>query len=99
MEARGHSCFFADLGLHYSDGGIAMFPFVMPSSTMMNVPKPDDHVGCDIQPDDTLNLMTGVCGGVRTTIILIYTSWCYWKMFGRITKNILKATPTLCTKK
>ncbi len=42
--------------------GIAMFPFVMPSSTMMNASL---TMGCDIQPDDAEPDDWG-CGGVRT---------------------------------
>ena len=34
----------------------------------------------------TLNVMTWVAV-VLVPIILLYTAWCYWKMFGRITKE------------
>ncbi|HEY1846532.1 MAG TPA: cytochrome d ubiquinol oxidase subunit II [Buttiauxella sp.] len=63
--------------------GIAMFPFVMPSSTMLNASLTMwDATSSQL----TLNLMTYVAL-VFVPIILIYTSWCYWKMFGRITKE------------
>ncbi|WP_424586080.1 cytochrome bd-I oxidase subunit CydX, partial [Acinetobacter baumannii] len=43
----------------------------------------------------TLNLMTYVAI-VFVPIILGYTSWCYWKMFGRITReDIEKNTHSL----
>jgi cytochrome bd-type quinol oxidase subunit 2 len=38
----------------------------------------------------TLNLMTYVAC-VFVPIILLYTSWCYWKMFGRITKEHIES--------
>ncbi|TNF99747.1 cytochrome d ubiquinol oxidase subunit 2, partial [Salmonella enterica subsp. enterica serovar Heidelberg] len=38
----------------------------------------------------TLNLMTWVAA-VFLPIILIYTSWCYWEMFGRITKEQIES--------
>ena len=63
--------------------GIAMFPFVMPSSTMMNASLTMwDATSSQL----TLNVMTWVAV-VLVPIILLYTAWCYWKMFGRITKE------------
>jgi cytochrome d ubiquinol oxidase subunit II len=72
--------------------GIAMFPFIMPSSTMMNVSLTMwDATSSQL----TLNLMTYVAI-VFVPIILGYTSWCYWKMFGRITReDIEKNTHSL----
>ncbi|MTD40655.1 cytochrome d ubiquinol oxidase subunit II [Erwinia sp. CPCC 100877] len=67
--------------------GIAMFPFVMPSSTMMNASLTMwDATSSQL----TLNLMTYVAI-VFVPIILLYTSWCYWKMFGRITKEHIES--------
>ena len=67
--------------------GIAMFPFVMPSSTMMNA----SLTMCDATSRQlTLNLMTYVAC-VFVPIILLYTAWCYWKMFGRITKEHIES--------
>jgi cytochrome d ubiquinol oxidase subunit II len=63
--------------------GIAMFPFIMPSSTMM---KASLTMWDATSTQLTLNLMTYVAL-VFVPIILIYTTWCYWKMFGRITKE------------
>ncbi|MEA1064456.1 cytochrome d ubiquinol oxidase subunit II [Erwinia sp. HR93] len=67
--------------------GIAMFPFVMPSSTMLNASltmwdATSSHM--------TLNLMTYVAI-VFVPIVLAYTIWCYWKMFGRITKEHIES--------
>ncbi|EBK2137843.1 cytochrome d ubiquinol oxidase subunit II, partial [Salmonella enterica subsp. enterica serovar Enteritidis] len=67
--------------------GIAMFPFVMPSSTMMNASL---TMWDATSSQMTLNLMTWVAA-VFVPIILIYTSWCYWKMFGRITKEHIES--------
>ena len=67
--------------------GIAMFPFVMPSSTMMNASLTMwDATSSQL----TLNLMTYVAC-VFVPIILLYTTWCYWKMFGRITKEHIES--------
>ena len=67
--------------------GIAMFPFVMPSSTMMNASLTMwDATSSQL----TLNLMTYVAC-VFVPIILLYTAWCYWKMFGRITKEDIES--------
>ncbi|MVT01586.1 cytochrome d ubiquinol oxidase subunit II [Enterobacter sp. 10-1] len=72
--------------------GIAMFPFIMPSSTMMNVSL---TIWDATSSQMTLNLMTYVAI-VFVPIILGYTSWCYWKMFGRITReDIEKNTHSL----
>ncbi len=67
--------------------GIAMFPFVMPSSTMMNASLTMwDATSSQL----TLNVMTYVAI-VFVPIILLYTTWCYWKMFGRITKEHIES--------
>jgi len=67
--------------------GIAMFPFVMPSSTMLNASL---TMWDATSTQRTLNLMTWVAA-VFVPIILLYTSWCYWKMFGRITKEQIES--------
>jgi len=67
--------------------GISMFPFIMPSSTMLNASltmwdATSSHL--------TLNVMTYVAI-IFVPIILAYTIWCYWKMFGRITKEHIES--------
>jgi len=63
--------------------GVAMFPFIMPSSTMLNASMTMwDSTSSQL----TLNVMT-YAAMVFVPIILLYTTWCYWKMFGRITKE------------
>jgi len=70
--------------------GIAMFPFVMPSSTMLNASLTMwDATSSQL----TLNVMTYVAA-VFVPIILIYTTWCYWKMFGRLTKEHIESNST-----
>lgn len=67
--------------------GIAMFPFVMPSSTMLNASLTMwDATSSQL----TLNVMTYVAC-LFVPIILAYTTWCYWKMFGRITKEQIES--------
>ncbi|HGC6387056.1 TPA: cytochrome d ubiquinol oxidase subunit II [Cronobacter dublinensis] len=67
--------------------GIAMFPFVMPSSTMLNASLTMwDATSSQL----TLTVMTYVAA-VFVPTILLYTTWCYWKMFGRITKEHIES--------
>lgn len=63
--------------------GIAMFPFVMPSSTVPNVSLTMWDATSTVL---TLNVMT-VVAAIFVPIILAYTTWCYYKMFGRVTKE------------
>ena len=70
--------------------GVTMFPFVMPSSTVPNVSLTMwDATSSQL----TLNVMTYVAA-VFVPIILIYTTWCYWKMFGRLTKEHIESNST-----
>ncbi|AGE87053.1 cytochrome d ubiquinol oxidase subunit 2 [Cronobacter sakazakii SP291] len=67
--------------------GIAMFPFIMPSSTMLNASLTMwDATSSQL----TLTVMT-YFAAVFVPIILLYTTWCYWKMFGRITKEHIES--------
>lgn len=67
--------------------GVAMFPFIMPSSIMMNASLTMwDSTSSQL----TLNVMTYVAI-IFVPIILAYTIWCYWKMFGRITKEHIES--------
>ncbi len=63
--------------------GFAMFPFVMPSSL---VPDHSLTMWDSTSSELTLNLMTGVAF-VMVPIILGYTTWTYYKMFGRLDKK------------
>ena len=67
--------------------GVSMFPFIMPSSSM---PNHSLTMWDATSSQRTLNLMTWVAA-VFVPIILLYTSWCYWKMFGRITKEDIES--------
>lgn len=78
---------FADFGLHYSDGGYRYVPIC--DAVQHDDECQSDHVGCDIQPDDAEP--DDWVAAVFVPIILIYTSWCYWKMFGRITKEHIES--------
>ncbi|MBY5943703.1 cytochrome d ubiquinol oxidase subunit II [Photobacterium rosenbergii] len=60
--------------------GFALFPFIMPSSL---VPSHSLTMWDATSSELTLNIMTGVAA-VMVPIILAYTSWCYYKMFGRL---------------
>ncbi len=81
--ARAFLCSSLTLACVILTAGVAMFPFIMPSSTQPNVSLTMWDATSSLL---TLNLMLYVAM-VFVPIILIYTSWCYYKMFGRITKE------------
>ncbi len=66
--------------------GFALFPFVMPSSL---VPNHSLTMWDATSSELTLNIMTGVAA-VMVPIILAYTSWCYYKMFGRLDNKFIE---------
>lgn len=66
--------------------GVTMFPFVMPSSTVPNVSLTMWDATSSLL---TLKVMT-VVAIIFVPLILIYTSWCYYKMFGRIDKDFIE---------
>ncbi|XAW90322.1 cytochrome d ubiquinol oxidase subunit II [Vibrio sp. CDRSL-10 TSBA] len=66
--------------------GLAMFPFVMPSSLE---PSHSLTMWDATSSELTLNLMTGVAF-VMVPIILGYTTWCYYKMFGRLDDKFIE---------
>lgn len=63
--------------------GIATFPFIMPSSIMPNASL---TIWDASSSQLTLNIMLVVVL-IFLPIILLYTTWCYIKMFGRLDKN------------
>ncbi|MCX8957167.1 cytochrome d ubiquinol oxidase subunit II [Erwinia psidii] len=67
--------------------GVAMFPFVMPSSTVPDISLTMWDATSSFL---TLKIMT-VAAIIFVPIILAYTSWCYYKMFGRLTKEQIEA--------
>lgn len=67
--------------------GVAMFPFVMPSSTVPNVSLTMWDATSTLL---TLKVMT-VAAVIFVPIILAYTTWCYYKMFGRVTKEHIES--------
>ena len=60
--------------------GFATFPFIMPSSLDPNVSL---TIWDATSSEYTLKIMT-VVAFVMVPVILAYTSWCYYKMFGRL---------------
>lgn len=72
--------------------GVAMFPFIMPSSTVIN----NSLTMWDATSSQlTLTTMT-FAAMIFVPIVLAYTIWCYYKMFGRIThQDIEKNTHSL----
>jgi len=63
--------------------GITLFPFIMPSITMPNASLTVWDATSSLL---TLKVMTGVAV-IFVPIVLLYTIWCYYKMYGRITKE------------
>ncbi|MEH0666361.1 cytochrome d ubiquinol oxidase subunit II [Vibrio scophthalmi] len=66
--------------------GFAMFPFVMPSDLM---PSHSLTMWDATSSELTLNLMTAVAA-VMVPVILGYTSWTYYKMFGRLDNKYIE---------
>ena len=63
--------------------GIALFPFIIPSSIE---PGMSLTMWDSTSSQRTLTVMT-FAAIIFVPIILAYTSWCYYKMYGRITKE------------
>ena len=63
--------------------GIAMFPFIMPSVTEPGMSLTMWDATSSLR---TLTTMT-FAAIIFVPIILAYTAWCYYKMYGRITKE------------
>ncbi|WP_233010447.1 cytochrome d ubiquinol oxidase subunit II [Rheinheimera faecalis] len=63
--------------------GVSMFPFIMPSSSM---PNHSLTMWDATSSELTLKIMF-VVACIFVPIILAYTAWCYWKMWGRLNRN------------
>jgi cytochrome d ubiquinol oxidase subunit II len=64
-------------------GGCSLFPFIMPSSVN---PSHSLTIWDATSSYNTLTVMTGVAA-FFVPIILLYTTWTYYKMFGRMTSE------------
>ncbi|CAM2930043.1 cytochrome d ubiquinol oxidase subunit II [Acinetobacter celticus] len=72
--------------------GFALFPFLMPSSINPTVSL---TMWDAVSSKNTLTVMT-VVAGIFVPIIIAYTTWCYYKMWGVITnKHIQENSHTL----
>ncbi|MEQ9917799.1 cytochrome d ubiquinol oxidase subunit II [Pectobacterium aroidearum] len=67
--------------------GITLFPFIMPSSFDPNVSL---TIWDATSSQLTLQVMT-ILACIFVPTILLYTSWCYYKMFGRIDARYIEA--------
>lgn len=63
----------------------SMFPFIMPSSIN---PNASFTIWDAVSSEFTLNIMT-IAAVIFLPLILLYTSWAYLKMFGRIGKEYM----------
>ncbi|MGL4455824.1 MAG: cytochrome d ubiquinol oxidase subunit II [Plesiomonas sp.] len=70
--------------------GVTMFPFVMPSSIMA---AQSLTMWDATSSQKTLGIMLGAAV-IFVPIILIYTIWCYYKMFGRIDTKHIEDNPS-----
>ncbi len=92
LSARFSKGGFAFLFASLANGGViftagfAMFPFVMPSSIM---PSHSLTMWDSTSSELTLVIMT-VIAVVMVPIILGYTAWCYYKMFGRLNDKFIE---------
>ncbi|AUI85812.1 cytochrome d ubiquinol oxidase subunit II [Vibrio azureus] len=92
LASRFEKCGFAFLTSSLGNAGViltagfAMFPFIMPSSRM---PNHSLTIWDATSSELTLNIMTGVAF-VMVPIILMYTSWTYYKMFGRLDDKFIE---------
>ncbi|SIN78856.1 cytochrome d ubiquinol oxidase subunit II [Salinivibrio sp. ES.052] len=82
LERGGWAFLFSSLAIVgvILTAGIAMFPFVMPSSTF---PSHSLTMWDATSSELTLSIMT-IVAAIFVPIILGYTLWCYIKMFGRL---------------
>ncbi|AMG29619.1 cytochrome d ubiquinol oxidase subunit II [Grimontia hollisae] len=88
LERGGFAFLFSSLAIAsvILTAGFAMFPFVMPSSLF---PSHSLTMWDATSSELTLNIMTGVAL-VMVPIILGYTIWCYYKMFGRLDDKFIE---------
>ncbi|MEC6795782.1 cytochrome d ubiquinol oxidase subunit II [Photobacterium sp. S4TG1] len=70
--------------------GFATFPFIMPSSLNPSVSL---TIWDATSSEYTLQIMT-VVAFVMVPVILAYTSWCYYKMFGRLDTKYIEDNKT-----
>ncbi|SMY32802.1 Cytochrome bd-I ubiquinol oxidase subunit 2 [Photobacterium malacitanum] len=70
--------------------GFATFPFIMPSSLDPNVSL---TLWDSTSSEYTLHIMTLVAF-VMVPVILAYTAWCYYKMFGRLDTKYIEDNKT-----
>lgn len=82
VECGGWAFLFSSLAIAgvILTAGIAMFPFVMPSSTF---PSHSLTMWDATSSELTLSIMA-IVAAIFVPIILAYTLWCYIKMFGRL---------------
>ncbi|MCG6308117.1 cytochrome d ubiquinol oxidase subunit II [Vibrio alginolyticus] len=66
--------------------GFSMFPFVMPSDLE---PNHSLTMWDSTSSELTLQIMTGIAA-IFVPIILMYTSWAYYKMFGRLDNEFIE---------
>jgi len=66
--------------------GVTMFPFVMPSSTVPNISLTMWDATSSLL---TLKVMT-IVAIIFVPIVLAYTCWSYYKMFGRLDKKFIE---------
>lgn len=69
--------------------GFALFPFVMPSSID---PASSLTIWDAVSSQKTLGIML-IVAIIFVPIILGYTLWCYWRMWGKLNDQTIEANP------
>lgn len=92
VERAGFAFLFSSLAITgvILTAGFAMFPFVIPSTID---PSHSLTMWDATSSELTLSIMT-VVAFVMIPIILGYTLWCYWKMFGRLDSKFIEENKT-----
>lgn len=88
MDRAGFAFLFSSLAIAgvILTAGFSLFPFVMPSS--LN-PAQSLTMWDATASLNTLTVMTFVAA-VMVPIVLLYTIWCYYKMFGRVNARFVE---------
>lgn len=71
--------------------GVALFPMIMPSSL---VPSQSLTIWDATSSQKTLNIIA-IVTIIMLPVILSYTIWCYYKMFGRLDENYIRNNSSL----
>lgn len=92
FERGGFAFLFSSLGIAgvILTAGFAMFPFIIPST----IDPSHSLTMWDATSSELTLSITTVVAFVMVPIILAYTIWCYYKMFGRLDSKFIEENKT-----